>query len=74
MERERLENLRTSDVEGGIGGKMLDLQEAIDWGWRNFWKRRGFSHPPELYGEENWFAMKHRGHEKEQDKFGKRQA
>jgi len=74
MERGPYENLRATNDAEGVSGSMLKLQADIDWGWRYFWKRRGFSPPPDLYGENNWFAMKNRRHEKKQDKPGKRQA
>ncbi len=75
MERGLYESLRaTSDAEGILSGSMLKLQEDVDRGWRYFWKKRGFDPPPDLYGENNWFAMKNRKHEAKQDKPGKRKA
>lgn len=63
----------TSDAEGLVSGTMLQLQEDIDRGWRYFWKKRGFDPPPDLYGENNWFAMKNRRDEANKNKASKRQ-
>lgn len=75
MERGLYESLRaTSDAEGIVSGSMLQLQEDIDRGWRYFWKGRGFDPPPDLYGDNNWFAMKNRRHEADKNKTSERQA